>query len=369
MNEETNTPEVSTGEADDLRGALESAFEAAEAPEAPAPQADASPAVESPEPEAKESSDRPRGPDGKFVKKAAEESSHGAAESEVGEKEAGGTPPASPPVVAEKATAAPPVPKPPASWKPQAREAWAALPDHVRNEILRREGETSKVLSETAEARKFRETFQQAIAPYEHLMRAEGAEPLRAVQSLLHTASVLRTGPREQAAQMVAQIVRAYNVPIEALDAALAGQPVPAQAPVQDPRVDQLLQQIEMAKRDRAEREAAEADSLISEFGSDKEFFDDVRQDMADLIEVAERRGQKMDLETAYKRAIAMNDEISAIMRQREEAKAATTAKAATSKAKAAASSVRSSGPPQRSPAPGASLRDELASAWEQLSQ
>jgi hypothetical protein len=155
-------------------------------------------------------------------------------------------------------------------------------------------------------------------------------------------------------------------VSIEALDAALyRGQ---QQQPATDPRVDQLFAQMEQAKHQRAQQEAQAADDAVVEFAKTHEFTDDVREDMADIIEIAERRGQKLDLETAYKRAIGMNEEISNVVRQREAAKQATTAKAATSKARAAASSVRSSGPPPKGGPAQATIEDEIRAAMEELS-
>jgi hypothetical protein len=259
--------------------------------------------------------------------------------------------------------------KPPQSWKPAAREHWATLPPDVQAEIARREGETSRVLNETTDARQFRETFQQTISPYESMLRSEGADPMQAMGSLLETARQLRSGSPQQKAALVAQIVKGYGVPIDGLDAALAGQPYqgPQHAPV-DPRVDQLFAQIEQAKAQRAQQEAQSADEAVQSFGSDKEFFNDVRDDMADLIEVAERRGQKLDLETAYRRALAMNDEISKVVQQREAAKSAGNAKASTQRAKAAASSVRSSGPAPKAATGNESLREAIEAAWDDSS-
>jgi hypothetical protein len=341
---------------DDIASAMAS-VESDAAPEASTPAV----AVE----EASETSGQPRGPDGKFAKKAADEAGHGASAPEAGATPAGvaTTPPVGQPVPEPVAAV-----KPPQSWKPAAREHWASLPPAVQAEIARREGETSKVLSETGEARKFRETFQQAVAPYEAMLRSEGSDPVQAVSSLLETARQLKSGSPQQKAAMVAQIVRGYNVPIDALDAQLAGQPYQGQQqqPMQDPRVDQLFAQMEQAKQQRVQQEAQQADEAVTTFGADKEFFDDVREDMADIIEIAEKRGQKMDLEVAYKRAIGMNEEISGIMRQREAAKAAATTKVATQRSKAAASSVRGSGPPAATPPGMGSLEDEVRAAWEQ---
>ena len=347
---------------DDVQSDIMSAMESVEADSAP--ETTASPEAS----EASEPAGQPRAPDGKFAKKVAEEPGHGASVSEAGAKPVGvaTTAPIGQPVVQESK---PPVAiRAPQSWKPAAREHWATLPPDVQAEIARREGETSRVLDETTEARRFRESFQQTITPYEAMLRSEGADPMQAMASLLETARQLRSAPPAQRASLVAQIVKGYGVPIDALDAALAGQPYQGshQQTYQDPRVDQLFAQMEQAKQQRAQQEAQAADDAVEAFGSDKEFFADVREDMADIIELSEKRGQKIDLETAYARALKMNDEISKVMSQREAAKQASTAKAATMKAKAAASSVRSSGPPPKGGPQKATIEDEIRAAMEE---
>ena len=365
MNVNEETPEVSTDEPDDLRTDLESAFD-----DAAAPAADSGSSEGESKSEASESSGQPRRPDGKFAKKVAEDSGHGASDSEAGAKPVGAatTAPTGQPVTVQEISPVQEPIKPPASWKPAAREHWATLPPAVQAEIARREGDTTRVLNETTEARKFRETFQAAVTPYEAMLRSEGSDPIQAVSSLLETARQLKSGSPQQKAAMVAQIVKGYGVPIEVLDAALAGQPYQGQQAPHDPRVDQLFAQIEQAKQQRVQQEAQAADDAVTAFGASKEFFDDVRDDMADIIEMSERKGKKLDLDTAYNRALRMNDEIVAVMRQREEAKSVANGKASTQRAKSAASSIRSSGPPPKGGAPGASLRDTLAEAWEDAS-
>jgi hypothetical protein len=369
--ENESESEVEQSPAEDLRGDITAAYAEVEA-STESVEAPAATEVQ----EASEPSSQPRGADGKYAKKSAEADGHGAsdakAEAAPVEVDPSSASTGKPVPVRENSPVRESKPevaisaKAPQSWRPAAREAWAALPESVKAEISRREGETSRVLTTTDEARKFQESFRTTVAPYEQMLRSEGAEPMQAMQNLLETARQLRSGDPGSKAALVAQIVRGYGVPIEALDAALAGQPMPQQAQQQfrDPRLDGLLQQIEQSKTQRAANEAAEADSAVTEFGAAKEFFADVRDDMADIIELAEKRGQKMDLEAAYKRACGMNDEISTVVRQREAAKAAATGKAATQRSKAASSSVKSSGPPPTGGPEAESLREQLWAAY-----
>lgn len=256
--------------------------------------------------------------------------------------------------------------KAPQSWKPAAREKWASLPAETQAEVWRREREVQHVLQETAQARKLAESFDSTIRPYVPLFQAEGAEPLKAIGNMLQTVSVLARGQPQHKAQVVAQLVKAYGVDIAALDDALSGQAPKAAAPQEfrDPRFDTLMQHLQSQQSQRAEMERQKAFREVESAAAEMEFLDDVRDDMADLMEVAARRGVELSLKDAYSRAVAMNPELSGILKQRDAAKAAETANAATQRTKAAASSVRNNPAPSSREGPGDSIREHLEAAF-----
>jgi hypothetical protein len=80
----------------------------------------------------------------------------------------------------------------------------------------------------------------------------------------------------------------------------------------------------------------------VEAFTSTAEFMDDVREDVADMMELASRRGVALTLEDAYNRACKLHPEVSQVLQQREAAKAANALQASTQRARAASSSVRS---------------------------
>jgi hypothetical protein len=148
-------------------------------------------------------------------------------------------------------TAFTPAPQPaelkaPASWTPQARERWNALAPEIRAEVHRREGEMQTVLQRSASARQFVDSFESVMRPYELFIRQENSNPLQAVQNMMQTAALFRTGTAHQKAEALTGIIRNFGVDIELLDSMLAGQ-APAmsqqQSPQQfrDPRFDQFL--------------------------------------------------------------------------------------------------------------------------------
>lgn len=258
-----------------------------------------------------------------------------------------------------------PGPKPqgeraPASWRPDVREHWAQLPEPVRAEVHRREVEVQRTLQESAEARKAYDAVMRTIQPYEAFIKAENSNPLQAIDNLMSTAARLRTGTAPELAQMVAGIVRQFGVGrfgnnfIEQLDAALAGQTVPVDpqhaalqqaldqrlAPVQN-----MLNQFQQAQLAQQQRVSDEAQSTIAQFLERAEFGQDVREEMADLLEVAQRRGQPMTLQEAYKKACLTNDRVRQVLVQRAKAKQAQVGTAAAQRARLTAVQVSGAAP------------------------
>lgn len=248
----------------------------------------------------------------------------------------------------------------PASWRPDVREHWAQLPGPVRAEVVRREVEVQRTLQESAEARKSFDAVMKTIEPYQAFIKAENSNPLQAIDNLMSTAARLRTGTAPELAHMVAGIVKQFGVGrfgnafIEQLDAALAGQQVqvdPQQQALQqalDQRlapVQQMLTQFQQAQQMQQQRVSQQAQSTVGQFLQRAEFGNDVREEMADLLEVAQRRGQPMTLKEAYQKACMANDRVRAVLMQRAKAKQAKATTAAAQKARATAVSVSGAAP------------------------
>jgi hypothetical protein len=338
----------------DIRDALSAAYEA-DAKEETSPAAVVeTPAAEVPQPA--ESAGAERGPDGRFAPKAAP------TEAPTATPEAPNEPAKAPPT--PPATAGVDL-KPPQSWKPAIREKWLTLPPEVREEIVRREREASVVLNQSAEARRTAEAFSKAIAPYRGAITGE---PMAVVGNLLQTAHALQTGSPTSKAALVAQLVKAYAVPIDALDAALSGQaPEQRQQEFRDPRLDRLLEQAEAQRQQQATYAQQENAKRVTEFGATREFFDDVRDTMADIIELRSRQGIAVTLEDAYDLALKMHPEIAGVVAQREAAKAAVTQAGATQRVRNASSSVRNEAAPTVAAQPE-TVRGALEAAMSKFS-
>lgn len=352
------------------RDAVAAAFDAvaaggSEEPIEPEVAEEAGPAAEQPEGESEAAAAaRARDDKGRFAK--AEKEAADAAKAKLvapakpaaGAKPAPGAPaqegaaagaaaaPAGEPAAAAPGTAAL---KAPADWRPAAKEEFARLPRVVQEEAIRLHVETKKMLDQSAGARQIAETFQRTVAPYEHMFRAGGKTPIEGVNYLVQTYAQLQTAPLPQRAGIISGMIRdflgtdegAFNLLASALEGKAA--PGGGQAPAAALRPEQVQQMV----RQEAQRLAAESSQqgelkVISDFeATEPEFLKDVVQEIYALVHMEKRQGKPITtelLQKAYEKALRMNPETAAILKQRDDAKAAT-AKAAQVKTSAAAAS------------------------------
>jgi len=272
-------------------------------------------------------------------------------------------------------------PRGPASWRPEVREKWSAVPAEVQQEVMRREREVSVALQESAQARQFAERFMQTAAPFQHIIALEGGDPIKTFGDYMKTATMLRSGAPQEKANAVAAAIMQYGVDITMLDAALAGavqgRPMPqgqmqGGQPPADPRVDQILAFLSSSHQQTQERVEQDAMAELEAFAStpEAEFLDDLRLDIADIMRMAASRGQKVTLKDAYEKAAMLHPEISKIMTQRKAAAHAREAKAALDAKRRAAGSITDSTPRQTgggaNEAPS-SVRESIEAAVAQL--
>ncbi|CAB5194578.1 hypothetical protein UFOVP168_11 [uncultured Caudovirales phage] len=265
----------------------------------------------------------------------------------------------------------------PVSWRPEVREHWNALPPAVRAEVARRENEVQRTLQETSEARRYVEAINKVVQPYEMFIRAENSNPLQAIDNMMSTAARLRTGTGPETATLIAQLVNQFGVGrfgkqfIETLDGALAGQTPrvdPTQQAVQQAiqqqlaPVQQFMSQFQQAQASQRERVTQEAYGEVQSFLDQAEFGEDVREEMADIIELGQRRGRSVTIQEAYQQACMANPEVRAALQSRARQRGAQASSGAVQRAKAAAVSV--TGGPALS-APQAPASADIRSAIE----
>lgn len=214
--------------------------------------------------------------------------------------------------------------KPPLDWGVEVREEWKNLPESVKAHLHARDKHVNTMLQDGAENRKAGEGLNNIANSYKAIMDAEGvSDPLAAVEGLFKSVGTLRMGTQAEKAQKIAQFVQLYGVDINALDNALVGNPVSEADPMAamiDERmapVNQLLEQMNQNKQSMAQQQQTDTNNNIAEFGKTAEFLEDVRDDMADLLQMAGKRGDTMTLQQAYDKACAINPQISNVMAKR----------------------------------------------------
>jgi hypothetical protein len=229
----------------------------------------------------------------------------------------------------------------PQSWKGEAKQVWAQLPLNVRQEVLRRERETTKVLQETAEDRNRLASIREVLAPHmDRINTVYGGNPIQAINNMLNVERIMLNGDPATKVQMVANMIKHFNIDVVSLDRVLSGQGGPTPEVAQQSALEQLLEQklapVQQFIQSQQQREAQqraqveqEIDHTIESMAANPEqfpYFEEVREDMADLIDLAAKKGVALSLEDAYHRAVRMNDGAYQASSVRESSQAATQA-------------------------------------------
>ena len=209
--------------------------------------------------------------------------------------------------------------KRPTTWKKEYVDVWNKMQEgkpldkaefaKFAEYANQRESEYKKGVSAyKAEADNARQ-LTEAIGPYIPELQAQGIHPVAWINNLGRAHMVLSKAPYQEKVQMFHRLAQDYGIQLnqDALQ-------MPEQAYV-DPYQQQLMQQLQATQQQvyqlsaiREQEENARLTQEISRVSSDKErfpHFDMVREDMAQLLE----RGLAPNLETAYAKAVRMNDE------------------------------------------------------------
>lgn len=277
--------------------------------------------------------------------------------------------------------------RPPSTWSPLERAEWAKIPPAAQKAIHRRESDFMSGQSQLLPDAKFGKEIRQVVEPYRMLIESEGGTPESAVQELLRTAAVLRTGTPQQKYQTMAAVAQRYGIDLRAF-APRAAQPgqQPASQPQQqfrDPRVDQLLQQMhqEVQSRQQTEQKSVEdaAGRWMNEENTDgspkRPYVADVIEEMTAMIPPIKSADPSLThaqaLDQAYERAIWAHPEIRTLLVQEQQAATAAQSAAANQQRTQAARRAASVNVPRRAstpaPAKPGSLEETIAATAREL--
>lgn len=224
-------------------------------------------------------------------------------ESDDGEEEA----PAAPDKVETEKPAA--FTKAPASWKGDAKQVWDALPEQARREVVRREKQVNQVLQETATARQAYTALQQTTQKYGEKFQQWNAHPIQALEQFMEADRNLSSGPMENRAAYMARLIKEYAIDINALDSALAGTAPAPQVDMMsqvEALVNQRLAPIQQRLQAEEQAQTQQIAQTIRAMENNPKYphFEDVREEMADLIEINFSRGVTLSLDDAYNKIV-----------------------------------------------------------------
>lgn len=269
----------------------------------------------------------------------------------------------------------------PSTWKPAARVDFEKLPAGARAEIHRREADYMNGQAQLLPDAKFGKSVSEIVAPYRLLIEAEGGTPERAISDLLRSAAALRMGSAQQKVQTLAQIGRLYGVDMRAFANPNAQQQQPQT--LQDPRVDQLLAQLNQERNQSAQREQQSLEGTVTSWMGENDaqgqplrpYLGDVMTDMSVLVPQIRAQSPSLShdqvLQQAYERATWGNPEIRTLLLQQQAQGASQTRSAENQNRVREAKRAASVNVPRRAslPTPGkpGTLEDTIANTAREL--
>ena len=244
----------------------------------------------------------------------------------------------------------------PSTWKKEYVQIWDKMEsgEQISKEDFtkfaeyanQRESEYKKGVSTyKAEADRAR-GYEEAIAPFVPELQAQGITPAAWINNLGRAHMMLSKAPYQQKVEMFQRLAQDYGIQLN--NEGQFAAPLQADAYTQQlmNQLNQVNQEVSSIKGRFAQEENQRLMGEIERVRSDVEkfpHFDVVREEMAQLLEL----GKAQDLETAYKKAVRMNDDVWALEQDRllKETRQTTIKAQQVAKAKAAAVSPKSTTP------------------------
>jgi hypothetical protein len=267
----------------------------------------------------------------------------------------------------------------PSTWKKEYLPIWDKLTQGeqlTKEEAIKlaqysnqRESEYKKGVSTyKAEADRAKE-LENAIAPFQAEFQQQGITPAAWINNLGRAHMILSKADHAQKVQVFQRLAQDYGIQLNQ-DGQFAA------PPQVDAYTQQLMNQLNMVNQEVStikgrfqQEEQARLNNEIERVRSDVEkfpHFDVVREEMAQLLEL----GKAQDLETAYKKAVRMNDDVWALEQDRllKDAKQSAIKAQQVAKAKAAAVSPKSVTPSGKVTEPG-DKKDRRSILAEQMGE
>ena len=241
----------------------------------------------------------------------------------------------------------------PSTWKKEYVNIWDKMEkgEQIDKEDFvkfaeyanQRESEYKKGVSTYKAEADRAKSYENAIAPYAQDLQRRGIQPTQYIENLVRAEQILSNAGYDQKVQVFQKLAADYGIQLNGN----------GQVTQLDPYTQQLMNQLNMVNQEVssikgrfAQEENQRLMGEIERVRSNVEkfpHFDVVREEMAQLLEL----GKAQDLETAYKKAVRMNDDVWEIEQDRllKDAKQSSIKAQQVAKAKAAAVSPKSTTP------------------------
>ena len=241
------------------------------------------------------------------------------------------------------------------SWKKEAAAELSKLPSNIQNFIIERQEQFHRGIEQYKEAANYAKTIDKSIHQYKDYLNQLGVTPEVAFPNLLKTEHTLRMGSPQEKAEMLQKLAHDYGIDL----GQLASLPYDANLHQLKSQLDYTKSQLEASNSFRQSHEDAQIQGHIEDFAQGREFFEDVRLLMADLLD----RGLATDLDDAYAKAVRMDESVFAKSQSRTRL---TQADQAAKAARAAAVSVKGSPVGGKTQAAPTSTEDAVRMAMRQ---
>jgi hypothetical protein len=263
----------------------------------------------------------------------------------------------------------------PSTWKKEYVQIWDKMEkgEQISKDDFtkfaeyanQRESEYKKGVSTYKAEADRAKSYENAIAPYAQDLQRRNIQPTQYIENLVRAEQILSNAPYDQKVQVFQKLASDYGIQLNG-----------GQVTQLDPYTQQLMNQLNMVNQEVssikgrfAQEENQRLMGEIERVRSNVEkfpHFDVVREEMAQLLEL----GKAQDLETAYKKAVRMNDDVWELEQERllNSAKQQASKAQQVAKAKAAAVSPKSVTPSGKVAEPG-DKKDRRSILAEQMGE
>ena len=196
---------------------------------------------------------------------------------------------------------------PPPGWSTESKAAFATLPDHIKNDLVKREKEVSDGFKKYSEDNKRYQEIEQVLAPLRPTFQQLGVKSdAEAIKSLLGwEASFRNPNTRMQAFNNLA---RQYGINLNSPQSQVPE--VPEQLrPVLD-QFGQISQTVNNLQSELQRSREEKVSEQLAAFSKDKPHFEQVRVKMGQLIQAG--LANPSNLDEAYQQACNLDPEIRA---------------------------------------------------------